>query len=113
LWKKFEQFQPGTNFFAWGCQIARFEVRKHAAARGRDRSLFTDAFVDAVAPQAEAMAGEVSARRQALEHCLGKLPAEQRRMLGLRYEQGGSIESVAAAFDRSVEATYKALSRIR
>ena len=29
LWRKFDQFEPGTNFFAWACQIIRYEVLKY------------------------------------------------------------------------------------
>ena len=26
MWKKFDQFQPGTNFAAWGVQIMRYQI---------------------------------------------------------------------------------------
>ena len=29
LWRKFDQYLPGTNFFAWACQITRYEVLKY------------------------------------------------------------------------------------
>ena len=29
LWRKFDQYQEGTNFFAWACQIIRYEVLKY------------------------------------------------------------------------------------
>ena len=35
------------------------------------------------------------------------------RLVRLRYAEGGSIEAVAAAIGRTLEATYRALSRIR
>jgi RNA polymerase sigma-70 factor, ECF subfamily len=27
MWEKFEQFEPGTNFVAWGCRIGYFRVQ--------------------------------------------------------------------------------------
>src|SRR3954471_22737634 len=29
MWRKFGDFEPGTNFLAWACQIARFLVMNH------------------------------------------------------------------------------------
>src|SRR5262245_7286487 len=43
LWRKFGDFQPGTNFGAWACQIAKHEVRNYVRARSRDRLHFSDA----------------------------------------------------------------------
>lgn len=113
LWEKFGQFQAGTNFFAWACQIARFEVLDYRKRRGRDRLLFGDEFVDAVARQAAAMSGELADRQAALEHCLEKVPPHHRDLICRRYTDGGSVEAVAAAVGRSAEAVYKALARIR
>jgi RNA polymerase sigma-70 factor (ECF subfamily) len=45
--------------------------------------------------------------------CIDKLPDAHREMLRLRYSDGLAIEAVASQVDRSVEAVYRALSRIR
>src|ERR1022692_4743944 len=37
LWKKFDHFQSGTNFFAWACQIARLEVKDYRKKQKRER----------------------------------------------------------------------------
>jgi RNA polymerase sigma-70 factor (ECF subfamily) len=113
LWKKFGQFQSGTNFFAWACRIARLEVMEFRRQQSRDRMLFTDAFLETLADEASDLASDLSARQHALQGCLERLPGKHRRMLQLRYMEGGSIEAVARAFTRSVEAAYRMLSRIR
>jgi RNA polymerase sigma-70 factor, ECF subfamily len=116
LWQKFDAFETGTNFFAWACSIARFEVKKSLAQLGREKAtrvVFSDAFIDRIAGIAETMVDELPDRRNALQHCLEKLPAPQRKLVGLRYIEGNSIESIAATLNRSHEAMYKALSRIR
>ena len=113
LWRKFDQFRPGTNFLAWACQVARLEAKDHRERRGRERALFSAAFVEAVADEALAMSDELGDRQQALQRCLERLPEPQRRMLLLRYESGATVDAVAAAVGRSVEAVYKSLSRVR
>ena len=35
LWQKFSQYQEGTNFFAWACQIIRHKAMKHREKRAR------------------------------------------------------------------------------
>ena len=37
LWRKFHEFDPGTDFVRWACQVAYFEVLKWHRARSRDR----------------------------------------------------------------------------
>ena len=62
---------------------------------------------------AEAITAELTDRRLALEQCLKRLQPTQRQMLGLRYQDGSSLETVAKSLNRSIESTYKAISRLR
>jgi RNA polymerase sigma-70 factor (ECF subfamily) len=36
-WRKFDQFEPGSNFLAWTAAIARFEALKQRRTRSRER----------------------------------------------------------------------------
>jgi RNA polymerase sigma-70 factor (ECF subfamily) len=113
LWEKFDQYRAGSNFFAWGCSIARFEAKRFLFRKGRDSALFSERFVDQVAGRAEDITGELTDRRLALEQCLKRLQPTQRQMLGLRYQDGCSLETVAKSLNRSIDSTYKAISRLR
>ena len=113
LWREFGQFQAGTNFAAWACRVALNQVLAWRKKRQRDRLEFTDEFLVAVAREAEERADVLEDRCRALAGCLEKLPRDQRELIRLRYDEGGSIESVARQARRTVDATYRALSRIR
>jgi RNA polymerase sigma-70 factor (ECF subfamily) len=113
LWKKFEQFEPGTNFYAWACHIARLEVKEFRKQRARDRIIFSDAVLDAVADRAVEMEKEFPERAKALQMCIERLSIEQRELLRLRYDERRSVGSVAHVVNRPIESVYKALSRIR
>ena len=113
LWKKFDQFRLGTSFFAWACQIARLEVKEYRKSAGRQRVLFTDAFVDAVATEVFEMQAELPNRLRILQICIEKLPPKHRELLRLRYNEGKSVKSLARTLNRSLDAVYKGLSRIR
>ena len=73
IWSKFHKFQLGTNFNAWACQIATYEVLKFRERRRRDRLYFSDEFVKSVAADALSNFDSLEDRRNALIQCLGKL----------------------------------------
>jgi RNA polymerase sigma-70 factor (ECF subfamily) len=113
LWREFGQFALGTNFAAWACKVAFHQVLAWRKKKQRDRLEFSPAFLDAVAQEAATVADRLEQRSQALAGCIAKLPDVQREMLRLRYSDGLSIETIAKQVDRTVEAVYRALSRIR
>jgi RNA polymerase sigma-70 factor (ECF subfamily) len=113
LWREFGQFQLGTNFAAWACKVAFHQVLAWRKRRQRDRLQFSPEFLEAVAEEASAAFEVLEERSRALAGCIEKLPEPQRQMLRLRYSENQTIEGIAGQIDRSVEAVYRALSRIR
>ena len=113
LWKKFEQFEAGSNFYAWACQIARLEAKDFRKKTARERVIFSDELIDAVAELAAEMSEELPERAKALQKCVERLPAHQRELLRLRYDERRSVVSVAKLLNKPIEGVYKALSRIR
>ncbi len=113
LWKQFGKFVPGTDFAAWACTVAHFQVKTFRKRAGRQKVVFSQAFVDAVAEEALAAQQEVGARQSALAMCLERLQEKSRQMIDLCYRQGFSIREAATQLGRTADATYKALSRIR
>jgi RNA polymerase sigma-70 factor (ECF subfamily) len=113
LWKRFNQFEPGTNFFAWACQVVRFEVMKYRKAAARDKMMFSDAFMDEVVKHTLKGSEELQTRIEFLQECVAKLSPDHRELLRLRYDERRSVGSVAKCVDRLIDGVYKALSRIR
>jgi RNA polymerase sigma-70 factor, ECF subfamily len=113
LWRKFDGFEPGTNFFAWACQIARLEVATFRKRSRRQELLFSDEFVAAVADTTEELSAALEARQGFLVDCLQRLRPADRELLRLRYHDESTIGKVARHTGRNVEAVYKALQRIR
>lgn len=111
--EKFHDFRLGTDFAAWACQIAYWQVRAARTKYARSKVVFNQEVVDAVAQTAATMIPEVSARHEALAKCLQKLHARDREMVLMRYEPGCGVEEAAQRAGRSLEAAYKALARIR
>ena len=111
--EKFDQFKLGTDFAAWACQIAYWEVRRARQKFARSKVLFNQEVVDAIAETAAELAPGMSARREALAKCLEKLHPRDRELLMTRYEPGSGVEQAAKRSGRSLEAAYKALARLR
>src|SRR3982750_2445193 len=89
--EKFSDFEPGTDFVAWACQIAYWRVRYARQKFARSKVFFNQDVLDAVAATAGGMNSELDNRHEALSHCLQKLNTRDRELLLTRYEAGGGV----------------------
>ena len=104
-------FEPGTSFGAWAREFARRTLRETRRLRGR--LLLTDKALEGVAAGFASIDDSVLLRKQALDHCLGRLDGAARQLVDLRYGQGLSMETVGGRMSRSSGAVQVALSRLR
>lgn len=111
--EKFDQFREGTDFVAWACQIAYWRIRYSRQKFARSKLIFNQEVVDALAQTAAVMHEEMDDRHIALADCLRKLHTRDRELLLTRYEPGCGVEEAARRSGRSLEAAYKALTRLR
>ncbi len=111
--EKFREFEPGTDFLAWACQIAWWRVRAARQRLARSRLLFDDDVLQAVAATAAQSGPELDRAHEILRGCLDKLHPRDRQTVLARYEPGSGVAEAARQSGRSVGATYKALFRIR
>lgn len=111
--EKFDQFREGTDFVAWACQIAYWRIRYARQKFARSKLIFNQEVVDALAQTAAEMQEEMDERHVALAGCLRKLHQRDRELLLTRYEPGCGVEEAARKSGRSLEAAYKALTRLR
>lgn len=114
LWEKRETFEPGTNFRAWACSIARYKVMNHRKKWARLAfELFDDELAEQLADECEAEPEELAARLRALETCLDRLHDDERRLIEHRYYSESNLDDFAAKSGRSVESLRVTLFRIR
>jgi len=113
LWRRSEEFESGTNFVAWACKVAYYQVLAYYRDNKRDSMVFNVELVSMLAKQnEEKLAGSPDMQR-VLSGCLAKLPEESRRLIQERYAPGGSVQSIAEKQGRSVGAVSQMLYRIR
>jgi RNA polymerase sigma-70 factor, ECF subfamily len=113
LWRKFASYQPGTNFYAWACKIARLQALKFRNRVGRSARLLDDAILEKLSE--EAMADEIdpAASLEALAYCLERLSERNRSLIRRRYQPNISVRELAAEVGCSANALSKLLGKIR
>ena len=113
LWSKANQFELGTNFWAWASQVAFYEVRAYRTRTTRDKCIFNDELVRQLAALAQTRSELEEQRQETLRICLKKLPQRDRDLVNRRYYGGLSLGELATEIDRSVGATRKLIQRAR
>ena len=113
LWREFSTFQSGTNFRAWAFRVAFNQVRAWRKRQQRDRLLFSEEFLSAIAEELNAEHEYFERRVQLMSQCIESLPPRHRELLALRYHHGVSVDVLAEKFGKSIDAVYRLLSRIR
>jgi len=112
-WRKFDQFERGSNFMAWVATIARYEAVDHLRRRGRESLLFSDVVVDALSAETERAGDTLERERHALDRCLAKLGQKERDLLLLAYRPGARLKDIATQAGKSVPGYYKSVQRLR
>lgn len=113
LWEKANEFKPGTDFWAWASQIARYKAINQIRKYARERRVFDDDLLEQIAEAADRRLVELDRRREALDHCLQQLPPVQRQLIDLRYSGGHAMEVISEMIGRSEGSIRQTLYRIR
>ncbi|MCB1231448.1 MAG: sigma-70 family RNA polymerase sigma factor [Verrucomicrobiae bacterium] len=114
VWKKRDEFRPGTNFSAWVFRIARFKALSFCRDIGREKLSFLGGDIEEEIEQfGSALAHETSERLDILRECIEELNETERTLLQARYERGETIAGVAETLEMSEDAAYQAISRLR
>jgi RNA polymerase sigma-70 factor (ECF subfamily) len=66
LWEKSADWDPNSHFLPWAFAVARFTLLSHFRDKARDRLVFDEDVVLAMAEETEEAAGQFEVRREAL-----------------------------------------------
>lgn len=113
LWQKFDSFREGADFRAWAFGVARFEVLAWLRDRGRDRLVLDEEVITKIAEETTVEEPRLQRQREALEHCMKKVPEDQRGLLMQAYQPESRIQDVAQGSGRTVPGFYQWLHRMR
>jgi len=113
LLKKANDFRPGSDFWAWSSQVARYQVLSHCRRVKRQRLVFSESVLAMLADDIGERVQTIDRRQAALDACVALLPASQRRLLELRYSPKASVNDIAASLGRPAGSIRQTLYRIR
>jgi RNA polymerase sigma-70 factor (ECF subfamily) len=115
LWRRFDQFEPDTDFAAWAWKTARYEVFNFLKTKNRSPLRFSDALVSQLANRAGSTdpdRGQAD-RAAALASCVEALPPTDRQLVLDRYQGDQQVQGLAAQLGRSTQSVSNSLARIR
>ena len=113
LWEQFDRFELGTNFGAWACTVAKYVIMSHREKKSRDKLHFSQEVIDLIEQQIDKSLTDSDARLEALPQCVAELSEGNRQLLALCYDSELKIKDVADRLNRTANATYLAVSRVR
>lgn len=120
MWRSFATFDRERPFLPWALGVARHQVLVHWRTSRRDRHVFSEALLVTLADEmTERLAIEgaegptLADRQRALDACVEQLPPRQQELIRRFYGSNEQAGAIAASWDRSVHAVYKALKVVR
>jgi RNA polymerase sigma-70 factor (ECF subfamily) len=113
MWRKFDQFQPGTNFAAWGVQIMRYQILDYRRNLARNKQvLIENSLFETMIEHMPTIQDEAAARIEALRKCLALLDDRAKRIIKMRYERNISVGKIASYLKLSRRHVYHILGQI-
>jgi RNA polymerase sigma-70 factor (ECF subfamily) len=115
LWRKREDFTPGTNFRAWAFEVAKWTMRAHLKeSRRKNWLVFDDDLAQAVTDcMIERVPASPDAPQAALRICLSKLRDRDRELVLSHYQTGASLADCAKRAGSTAGTMKVALFRLR
>lgn len=113
LWEKSADWNPETEFLPWAFAVARFTILSQVRDKMRDRLVFDEDVMLAMATETETAASQFEDRREALGNCLRKLKPDQRDLLQGHYLAGRTVRELSSTTGLSESAVKMILLRLR
>lgn len=113
LWRKADEFTPGTNFLSWAFRVAFYEVLAFRERYGRDRHVFSETLLELLSNDVREFDAATDDRLRALGECVKQLPPRHAEIVRLRYAEGQSVKEISHVLGRTVSSIKSVTHRIR
>lgn len=113
IWEKFDEFDRQREFLPWAVRVAYFEVLNFRKQIARDRLVFREEVIEALAETQQSLASRLEAQRQALRLCLSELTADDQALLRRRYGDSETVAALADERGKTAKTLYRRLDRLR
>jgi RNA polymerase sigma-70 factor (ECF subfamily) len=113
LWQKFSEYDRTRAFLPWARRVAYFEILKFRTEAARNRLVFREEVMEALADTRETLNPILEAQKLALQECLGKVGEDAVALLKRRYCDAETVATLAAESGKTAKAFYRRLDRLR
>jgi RNA polymerase sigma-70 factor (ECF subfamily) len=111
--RKAQTWSVGTDFLAWVCTVARYEILHFQRTRARRGGRLAEDVIELLHADEAVDASEWQDRVDALRRCLGRLAPRARELVSKRYHGAQMPGEIATAIGWTVNAVRVALTRAR
>lgn len=111
LWRKFDQFEEGTDFVMWAMSVARFCSLNWRRKQARLPVTLEDEDLVRLADEAMGVCLDDEDRKVALRECLAKMPKKLLVLLQSRYYRDDRVTEIAEKEGCSVRKIYMLLEK--
>lgn len=109
----FDEYDPDRPFQAWAIGIARYRIFDHRNKNKHQPLLLGDEAIESLTQAMARQAPHADDRREALEHCMGRLKPEHRQVLSDRYYNDNSRQEIAENLGIQARSVTVLLRRVR
>ena len=113
MWRKFDEFEPGSDFAAWGMTIARYKVMNFRKQLQNRPSYLNDETIQILEADLKNTLKKQDDRLDALKICIQKLTRIEANLIRLRYYEEVSAQDIAKRIGKHIRTVYKLFARIQ
>lgn len=113
MWRKFGEFDPTQDFFAWASSFAFYEAKNFQRAAARSRLHFDDELMQRLAEERVPDLEHREARLAAMDHCIGELDDPNQDLVREFYLNNTDVSALAQKEGRAIQTLYNKLNALR
>ncbi len=111
MWSKFDAFEEGKDFGAWGIGIAHNIIRNYRRKKSRSHFYLDEDIENLLEQEARQSIKSLDLRIEVLRQCLNQLNPLDRKIIHLRYDEDVSVKAIAEKISRTMKVIYVKLAR--
>lgn len=113
IWRKFGEFDPSRDFFAWASSFAFYEAKNFQRVASRSRLHFDHELMERLAEERVTDLDHREARLAAMDGCIEELDPAGRELVREFYLNNTEVAALAERLGRAPQTLYNKLNTLR